>query len=181
MKNLAHFGAALLLAVLAAPSLLAAQDQADIRDALLRDLETLESKYVSLAEAMPAEHYDWRPAEGVRSVSEVYAHVVAANYLFSGEFADGRPADIGIENPPQNLEEVTEKARVIALLRAVFPHVREAFRSTPASELGNEVTLFGATYTVRDVMLMLTTHMHEHLGQSIAYARSVGVVPPWSS
>ena len=25
-----------------------------------------------------------------------------------------------------------------------------------------------------------TTHLHEHLGQLIAYARSNGVVPPWS-
>lgn len=180
MTTLSRSVAALVLAVLAAPTLAAAQDEADIRTALLRDLETLESKYVGLAEAVPAEDYDWRPAEGVRSISEVFTHVVAGNYFFSGQFADGRPADVGIENAPENLEEVTEKARVIALLRNAFPHVREAFRSTPASAFDDEVEFFGDTYTVRDLMLMLTTHMHEHLGQSIAYARSVGVVPPWS-
>jgi uncharacterized damage-inducible protein DinB len=35
--------------------------------------------------------------------------------------------------------------------------------------------------TVRGALLLATTHMHEHLGQSIAYARTIGVVPPWSA
>lgn len=179
MKNVSRMLVA-LAALLMAPTVGTAQEMDGLRSALVKDLETLEQKYIGLAEAIPAEHYDWRPAEGVRSVSEVFTHVVAGGYYFSGQFADGRPADVGIENAPDNLEEVTEKARVVALLRHVFPHIREAFRSAPADALDDELTLFGQAYTVRDVMLLLTTHMHEHLGQSIAYARSVGVAPPWS-
>lgn len=179
MKNVCRMLTVLAVLVMV-PTVGAAQETDGLRSALLKDLETLEQKYMGLAEAIPADHYDWRPAEGIRSVSEVFTHVVSGGYYFSGQFADGRPADVGIENAPGNLEEVTEKARVVALLRNVFPHIREAFRSAPADALGDEVTLFGQTYTVRDVMLLMTTHMHEHLGQSIAYARSMGVVPPWS-
>jgi uncharacterized damage-inducible protein DinB len=29
--------------------------------------------------------------------------------------------------------------------------------------------------------MALVSHEHEHLGQMIAYARSNGVTPPWSS
>ncbi|MGK7311610.1 MAG: DinB family protein [Candidatus Longimicrobiales bacterium M2_2A_002] len=179
MKNVSRILAVLTVA-LVAPAVTAAQEVDGLRSALLKDLETLEQKYIALAEAVPADQYDWRPAEGIRSIGEVYAHVVAGGYFFSGQFAEGRPADVGIENAPENLDEVTEKDRVVALLRNVFPHIRDAFRSTPVAQLDDEVALFGQTYTVGDVMLLLTTHMHEHLGQSIAYARSVGVAPPWS-
>ena len=32
-----------------------------------------------------------------------------------------------------------------------------------------------------DVVYILVTHAHEHLGQSIAYARVNGIVPPWTA
>jgi uncharacterized damage-inducible protein DinB len=35
--------------------------------------------------------------------------------------------------------------------------------------------------TKTTVLLLLATHSHEHLGQSIAYARSNGVTPPWTA
>jgi hypothetical protein len=39
---------------------------------------------IALAEATPAEKFSWRPAAGVRSTSEVYMHLVLANfYLLS--------------------------------------------------------------------------------------------------
>src|SRR5271163_722293 len=42
------------------------------------------NQLVALAEAMPAEKFTWRPAHGVRSVSEVYMHITMANfYLLS--------------------------------------------------------------------------------------------------
>src|SRR5262245_42672671 len=47
---------------------------------LLRQLDEVGQQLLSLAEATPSEKYAWRPAEGVRSVAEVYAHVAAANF-----------------------------------------------------------------------------------------------------
>jgi uncharacterized damage-inducible protein DinB len=34
---------------------------------------------------------------------------------------------------------------------------------------------------VREVFTLLATHAAEHLGQAIAYARMLGVAPPWSA
>ena len=34
--------------------------------------------------------------------------------------------------------------------------------------------------TTRGVWIVTATHLHEHLGQLIAYARSNNVTPPWS-
>jgi hypothetical protein len=43
-----------------------------------------------------------------------------------------------------------------------------------------ELSVFGSSMTGLDLWVLTTTHLHEHLGQLIAYARSNGVVPPWS-
>lgn len=183
MRTNARFALILALMTLLVPLPAAAQAASDtdgLRGELLGDLAVLEQKYVGLAEAVPAEQYDWRPTEVVRSFNQVFGHVVASNYYYSGLFAEGRPADVGIENAPEDLEEVTEKTRVVALLRTGFANLREAIESTPAGELDREVTLYGSPSTVRAVMLQTVTHMHEHLGQMIAYARSIGVAPPWS-
>ena len=42
-----------------------------VRAELLHDLDDMQKKILSLAMAMPAEKYAWRPVRGVRSVSEV--------------------------------------------------------------------------------------------------------------
>ncbi len=172
---------ALVLTALALPALAAAQDAEGFRASLLDDLAALEQKYGQLAEAVPAEDYGWSPMEGVRSAGQVYAHVANANYLFSGMLGHERPEDIGVENAPRNLEEMTDKASIVTVLKNSFPHVRELIAGMSDDELDKEMTLFGQETTVRSTLLLVMTHMHEHLGQSIAYARSVGVVPPWSS
>lgn len=175
--------AVILIAALIAPGLVAvaaAQEGEDaptgFRAELLGDLERLESKLVGLAEAVPAEKYDWRPAEGIRSVSETYMHVAGACYGILGA--------IGVEKPegtPDELEKITTKEDVVAQLTAAFAHLKKTIAETPDSELTNPVELFGMKMNVRSVFYLLATHGHEHLGQSIAYARSIGVVPPWSA
>ena len=65
------------------------------------------------------------------------------------------------------------------------PKLKESFEYAAAAvptitDLDTIVETFGFPGTKRAYLLILLTHAHEHLGQSIAYARSVGVVPPWS-
>jgi uncharacterized damage-inducible protein DinB len=49
------------------------------------------------------------------------------------------------------------------------------------ADLDRKVEMFGKETTVRGVLMVLANHIHEHLGQSIAYARANKVVPPWSA
>ena len=42
------------------------------------------------------------------------------------------------------------------------------------------VKLFGRDMTKQSALMLVLEDQHEHLGQSIAYARTNGVVPPWS-
>ena len=146
------------------------------RAELLRQLDDAQQKLVALAEAIPQEKFSWRPGEGVRSVSEVYMHVAGANYLIPRAAGVNPPA--GLE---KDLEKITEKAKVIDTLKQSFAHVRLALLGITDSDLDKPAKLFGNNTTVRNVFLTLTTHAHEHLGQSIAYARMNNITPPWTA
>ena len=153
---------------------------AGLRAELIQDIEGLERKYVALAEAMTQEQYGWRPAEGVRSVSEVFTHVAGANFMI--------PSMVGVqaEHAPAKFQgrdferTVTDKAEVIDGLKHAFRHAKHAIAMTPDADLDTQVRMFGSDATKRQVLTLLVTHMHEHLGQAIAYARTNGVTPPWS-
>jgi len=136
------------------------------------NLDDVQGKILALANETPADKFAWRPEKGVRSISEVYMHIAGANYLLS--------TFLGVDAPKKNGDmekNVTKKAAVIAELRRSFDHLRAAANT---SDLDAPVKMFGRTTTHQGVMLTMLTHLHEHLGQSIAYARMNGVVPPWS-
>ncbi|HEX5759483.1 MAG TPA: DinB family protein [Thermoanaerobaculia bacterium] len=151
---------------------------AGFRGEYLRNLAELEEKLVALAGATPAELYRWRPGEGVRSIGEVYAHVVASNTLLPRSW--GAPPLDGVD-PAALQQSPPEKAQLVALLERSIEHVRKAFEDASPVDLERRVPAFGREATVRELFSTLVNHMHEHLGQSIAYARLKGVVPPWSA
>jgi len=147
------------------------------RGDFLTQLDATEKKLVDLANAIPDEKYSWRPEEGVRSVSEVYVHVAGANYFFLS-FAGVKPPD-GIS---QDMEKtVTRKADVVEALKKSFAFAREAVMKMTDADLAHPAKMFGQETTVEGVLFVMSLHMHEHLGQSIAYARMNGVVPPWTA
>lgn len=156
-----------------------------VMDALLADVEVVEGKLLGLAEAIPAERYDWRPAEGVRSVAEVLWHVAADNYVLTAMGGTPAPEWTGIEADSYASvrafeNEPRSRAETMDVLRDSFAFMKDAMRSVGEGSLGDTVRLFSRETTVLELWVMATTHLHEHLGQSIAYARSNGVVPPWS-
>ena len=147
-----------------------------LRADVIWQLNDVEKKLVSLAEAMPQEKFGWRPGPGVRSVSEVYMHVVGGNYFLTTFLGAKMP-----EGLSRDMEKtVTEKAKVIDAMKKSFDHARKAVEATPDSDLDKKVKAFGQEPSERMMMIVLVSHGHEHLGQSIAYARTNGVAPPWS-
>jgi uncharacterized damage-inducible protein DinB len=108
----------------------------------------------------------------------VFNHVASANYFFPTLWGGTVPAGVD----PQSLEKAMsgDKDKTIDTLQKSFDNVREAIKAVPEADLNRKIKIFGHDATVRDAMMIVVTHGHEHLGQSIAYARSNGVVPPWS-
>ena len=150
--------------------------QAGTRGVLAVDVTDLEGKYLGLLEAMSGK-LSYRPGEGVRSAAEVFAHVAAANFSIPTAWGVKPPADVN----PMAISKLTDKAQLADALRRSFAHLRTALATVPESELDKGTKLFGQDATYRRAQMTVFTHMHEHLGQSIAYARASGVTPPWSA
>jgi uncharacterized damage-inducible protein DinB len=146
------------------------------RAEFLQDLDDVSKKIVELAGAMPASKYNWRPGPGVRSVSEVYMHIAGGNYLLA-TFAGAKPPSYDT----RNLEKITDKARVIEELKKSFEYLRMVALQGSDADLDKPIKMFGNDTTHRGALMSALNHLHEHLGQSIAYARMNGVVPPWSA
>src|ERR1700716_975386 len=129
---------------------------------------------VTLAEAIPAEKFSWRPGPGVRSTSEVFMHIASGNYWLLSQ-AGGKIPDDTPAIPPDLEKKASEKAEVIRWLRNSLNAVRQAY---PASDRSKTVRFLGKDTTSDSVFLRILVHNHEHMGQSIAYARMMGVRPP---
>lgn len=141
-------------------------------------LDAAEAKYVQLAEAMPADKMTWRPAAGVRSVSEVFLHVAGSNYGLAARLGAAAPAGVDLRTLEKS---TTDKAEIVRHLRAGFAHFRNAVIAFPENEPERKMRLFGPQeVTTRYFLYFSADHNGEHLGQLIAYARSNGVTPPWS-
>ena len=154
----------------------------EVRAQYLADLDTLHSRFVALANAIPEASYSWRPRDGVRSVSEVLMHVVGEWYFFTPMAVGGKPpADFGVprETLPK-LEKTTRKSEVLEQLDKSWTHCKQQIESADLASLGKSMTVFGRQRTFPQLAFGMTGDLHEHLGQLIAYARSVNVVPPWS-
>ncbi len=147
------------------------------RGEFLGEYGTLESRIVGLAEAVPADKYSWRPAPGVRSIAEVYLHIAAANFNIPKALGVAPPAGF---NGKGYDTTTTDKAKIVAALKDSFAHVRTAVTNMPDADVEKQLDWFGGKNTYRGILLFMTRHCAEHLGQSIAYARMVGVTPPWS-
>jgi len=147
------------------------------RSEVMAEVMVQEDKFTRLAEAIPAEKFSWRPTPDVRSFDEVFLHVAAANYnLYK---LVGTPPPNGID--VKSLEKsTTDKAKVIATLKDSFAHDKKAITAMPDSDLEKSMDWFGGKNTERGILLFIVRHAAEHLGQSIAYARFSGIVPPWA-
>lgn len=146
--------------------------QADI----VKSLADAEKKVVALAEATPQEKYSWRPMDGVRTTSEVFMHVAGGNYGYAMFL--GTPMPEGVN--PREFDKITDKAQVVDILKKSFAQIKLAV--TNAGDLSKTVKIFGGREMTVDALILQTaTHAHEHLGQSIAYARTNHIVPPWTA
>lgn len=165
------------------PSVALAQAPEGVLGELQRDLDQVEKKILGLARAIPESAYAWRPAEGVRSIGEVLQHIAADNYYLPVLAGVPAPAETGITKEYKTAEAFEKKPftrdAAIAEVEKSFAFLRKAL-SAADGKLDEPIDMFGRKTTTRGLWIGTVTHLHEHLGQLIAYARSNKVVPPWS-
>ena len=174
MKHI--LGIALLAASLAATVAKAQTYPEGIWEGYDGEWKHVSGQLIALAEATPAEKFAWRPAPGVRSTSEVYMHIVMANFFLLSVTGPKMPADL-----KEDAEKtVTAKADVIAWLKRSLEAVRVAHLAETPQHLALRVHIADRDATVDGMYLRIIVHANEHMGQLVAYARMTGIVPPWS-
>jgi len=140
----------------------------------LGQIDFVKSRLMQLAEAMPEDKYSWTPGEGVRSVGEVYVHAAESNYYMLS-LVKGEKPDMS------QSESEADKKTALAMMEKAFSVIKESAAQFTEEDLNKEIEAFGMKFSVRNFMVTMIAHLHEHLGQSIAYARMNGVTPPWSA
>jgi len=162
----------LLAIALVLPVAAQEHDNSAYLGAIISDFNNASEKINSLAEAIPENHYDWSPAEGIRSIVGVLNHISDANFGIAASL--GHASDYDASNTD------TKEGAMVRLV-ASQAHVIELLESLAEADLNTTAELFGMTMNHYGAIGIITGHTHEHLGQLIAYARSNGIAPPWSS
>lgn len=147
------------------------------RSEVMAEVMVQEDKLTRLAEAIPAEKYTWRPSDDTRSFAEVFLHISAANYNLYKLVGTPPPASFDLKNFEKS---TTDKAKIVATVKDSFAHAKQAIKAMNDADLEKSMDWFGGKNTERGVLLFIVRHTAEHLGQSIAYARFAGIVPPWT-
>lgn len=148
----------------------------NLQTALANDVGTLSDKFVGLARVM-AGKYDWKPGQGVRSAGDVFNLIVMENKMLTGLLTGAAAPGGGMGGRGNQVADPTEMQEA---LRSSYAALKQALSDLSDSDLTANVKMFGRETTKQGAALMLLMDQHEHLGQSIAYARSNSVVPPWS-
>jgi uncharacterized damage-inducible protein DinB len=167
-KILTQYGVCALAVALMVPLAQSAGMQA----AFGKDAGELSDKFTGLARVMSGK-YDWKPGRGVRSVGDVFNWIVEENGILVGALS-GTP-NTGAQPAP-----ITDPEKLQEALKASYVNLQKAITGLSDHDLQARVKLFGEDMTKQGALMLILGDQHEHLGQSIAYARSNGVVPPWS-
>ena len=169
-KILTKYGALALAVALMVP--LAQAQPAKFQAAFGEDAGTLSKKFTGLAQVM-AGKYEWKPGQGVRSVGDVFNLIVEENGLLADALTG--KTNTGTEPAP-----ITDPGKMQDALKASYANLQKAITGLSDNDLQTQVKLFGEDMTKQDAVMLILEDQHEHLGQSIAYARTNGLVPPWS-
>ena len=154
----------------------------EIRKRFVMDLDTLQSKFLAMSEAIPADKHAWRPAPGVRSIGEAFMHVASEYYVYT-------PMSYGAARSPviergeaafKAFESKSTKADVQKHLKEGFAYMKTQLEGLDPAAITGTQKLFGGDHTIVETSFIMSGDLHEHLGQLIAYARQNGVKPPWS-
>ena len=155
-----------------------------IVEEFLGQVDFMRGRVTQLAEAMPQSTYEWRPSDGVRSVGEAYLHIAFANYICVTVSGGTVPEEVGFVMDPSKASEwdtqTKDKGIIMDKMNKSFDILKERIAVLNDDDLNREVEVFGMKMSVRNFIISMISHCHEHLGQSVAYARMNGVAPPWS-
>jgi len=151
-------------------------------DAVAHTFTLIERSFLSLADAMPAEKYGFKPTNGeftgVRTFEQQIKHVACANFAFFSQIENKEPppkCDTGGPSPAKT------KAELMTYLRESFDYAQKVLRTmTSANALDPAGGPYGGPSTRLGLTTLAVWHASDHYGQLVVYLRLNGIVPPAS-
>jgi uncharacterized damage-inducible protein DinB len=150
----------------------------DMKAQSLQDLQGVQKKFVDLANALPADKLTWRPSADSRSFAEVFLHVAGERYQILGLMGTAPPA--GFDGKTFE-KSTTDRAQLVEELNKSWEFAQKAINGMTNADFAKLLPKLGPQANAGDVIYILVADAHEHLGQSVAYARENGIVPPWTA
>ena len=152
-----------------------------IADSINSIWKQIEQDFTELAEAMPKDKWNFKPAQGefkdVRTFGEQVKHVACANEAWAKQIDGEKPparCDLGGPNPAKS------RAQILSYLRDSFAMVDKVIAETSAGNLLRPVTGPYWGYNRLSALTAIVWHLSDHYGQLVEYLRMNGIVPPAS-
>jgi len=149
----------------------------DMKGQSLADLQVVQKKFVDLANALPAGKFNWRPSPDSRSFAEVFLHVSGERYGILSLMGATPPSSYDRKTYEKS---TTDKARIIEELNKSWEFAQKTINGMNNAEFAKLLPKLGPQANAGDVVYILVADAHEHLGQTVAYARENGITPPWT-
>jgi uncharacterized damage-inducible protein DinB len=149
----------------------------DMKAQSLLDLERVQKKFTDLANAIPSDKFTWRPSADSRSFAEVFLHVAGERYAILKLMEAAVPAGFDAKTFEKS---TTDKGRIVEELNTSWEFTKKTINGMSNGDFAKLLPKLGPQANAGDVVYILVADAHEHLGQSVAYARVNGIVPPWT-
>lgn len=159
--------------------------------ALMRTLDFQEYEFRSVAEAMPEEKWNYRPASAlfknekpefglaeVRTFAEQVKHVACANFAFAAELDGTKPPDACDKGGPSPAKTRVE---LLNYLRDSFSALKKSLTAITAQNMYDPIEgPYAGPNTRLGLGAVCIWHVADHYGQMVIYLRENGIVPPAS-
>lgn len=159
-----------LLPVLLALAVLPLPAQDGCKADILKHLRTSRDFTIKVAEAMPAEDYNFKLTPPQMSFAEQMVHLSQGMYYFVSPFSGEKP------DPPKPAS--LQKADVIAFMKTSFDKTIEAVSALTPEQLSKTYHSEGETRTGTDILLGMLDHNTHHRASAEMYLRAKGIKPP---
>lgn len=150
-----------------------------IKSQLIKEWERSKIYTIEYLNTMPANKYDFKAVDSIRSFAQQMLHLSAANVLFlSAATGESRPF---ATLPDRNIEtsaSAQSKDSVTYFVTASYDYAINSIKKMDASKLLEDGKIFGMTLSKYAMILKALEHQAHHRGQTTIYIRLLGIRPP---
>jgi uncharacterized damage-inducible protein DinB len=166
----------LILTLVFAAVTMHAQVSETAKAQLLKDWERAKAYTDEYMNAVPADKYDFKAQDSIRSFAQQLLHLAQGNYALGG-------AGIGKESPlpRRNLEQAKSanaKDSVMYYVRSSYDFIINGIKAMDGSKFEEKAKLFNFEENRAVWLSKVFEHQTHHRGQLTTYVRLMGIKPP---